>query len=196
MTGVRAAALLAALAGCVPAAGHPSRVVKREELRIDRDRLAIDVRYEISEPRFAADLRERFDRDADGSLSAEERAAAAEYARGLATADLRVRWDGEVLEGSCVLAAAGGLERPLPSAYPISFAWRLEYRLPPATRPAHRLEVADGESRWRSDVDCRVLLGPGVAEVGAERPAGRLRSFVFRPGGGSLKILLSTLAGS
>jgi hypothetical protein len=188
----RVAALLVVVLGSAPAGGHTSRVVKRETLRVEPGRLALEVGYEISERAFAADLRERFDRDASGTLSTEERRAAAEYARELATADLEVRWDGALLEPSCALEAASGLERPLPSAYPISFVWRLEYR-PPASPPgAHRLELADREPRWRSDVLCRVRLGAGVAGAGADRAGGRDRSFVFRAGRGSLKILVST----
>jgi len=149
-----------------------------------QDRVVLRLAYQVSEPQFTADLRERFDRDADGILSGAERTGLEQYVGFLARQDLRVEWDGHLLEPNVSLEAASGLERALPSAYPIRFAWRLEYRF--AGRPGpHVLRVEDREARWNSDFACRLLPGRGVE---ASAPA---RSFAFPHGRGSFRIEVS-----
>jgi hypothetical protein len=153
--------------------GHSSRGVKAEEMTVFPDRIVLRVSYRVSEPRFTADLRERFDRDADGALGAAERAALEGYVRRLALEDLRVRLDGRELVPSIVLEAASGLERAVPSAYPLDFSWKLEFRL----AAGNVIELADREARWNTPFQCRVVERPGA-----------IRVFDFPGGSGSFRI--------
>jgi hypothetical protein len=172
---------IAALLLCVPVArGHPARAVKAEEMAVLADRVVLRVSYHISEPRFTTDLRERFDADADGALSAAERRALRDYVRMLALEDLRLLLDGNELRPGVELEAAGGLERALPSAYPLDFAWKLEFRLPPSGAETRVLELQDREARWNSPFRCRVVIGS----------AGEARFFDFPAGRGSFRIRL------
>jgi hypothetical protein len=175
------------------AGAHSSRVVKQGEVTVFADRIVLRLAYQVSEPRFAADLRERFDRDADGTLSAGECVALERYARHLAHEDLRVEWDGRVLEPEVSLDATGGLERLLPSAYPIQLAWTLVYR-PGAGPGPHVLRLEDRELRWNSDFEYRLRLAPGVECLG-DAAAGRGGSFAFAHGKGSFRIKVSTGTG-
>jgi hypothetical protein len=152
--------------------GHPSRSVKALEMTLLADRVVLRVSYRVSEPRFTADLRERFDRDADGALSTDERAALEAYVRMLALEDLHLRLDGRELVPDVVLEAASGLERALPSAYPLDFSWKLEYRLP----AGRVIELSDREARWNTPFRCRVAA------------AGAVRVFDFPGGSGSFRI--------
>ena len=166
---------------CLPASeAHPSRAVKAEELTVLGDRVVLRVSYHISEPRFTSDLRERFDADADGALSAAERAALQDYVRMLALEDLRLLLDGNEQRPEVELEATGGLERALPSAYPLDFAWKLEFRLPPSGAGTRVLELEDREARWNSPFRCRVVIGS----------AGEARFFDFPAGRGSFRIRL------
>jgi len=158
---------------CAQVEGHPSRSVKALEMTVLADRIVLRVSYRVSEPRFTADLRERFDRDADGALGAAERAALETYVRRLALEDLRVRLDGRELVPSIALEAASGLERALPSAYPLDFSWKLEFRL----AAGNVIELADREARWNTPFQCRVVERPGAVRV-----------FDFPRGSGSFRI--------
>ena len=95
--------------------------------------MVLILRYEISEPRFSADLRERFDTDGDRKLVSREQDSLEEYVRMLATEDLHLRWNGVELSPSAKLKSSSGLDRELPSAYPLVFYWRLEF---PVDQPA------------------------------------------------------------
>jgi hypothetical protein len=189
MSHVRRAARLALqvlLASAPLLWAHPSRRVKAEEMQLFADRIVLFVRYEVSEPRFATDLRERFDSDADRRLSGAERDALAEYVLRLATEDLRVSWDGETLEREPKLGATSGLDRDLPSAYPVVLYWQIDFLLPPgAGQNLHALELSDREARWESDFSCTVRFAPEVAGEGAPQ------TFGFRHGSGSFRIPVS-----
>ena len=208
---ILAASLAAALAPCVQA--HPSRQVKAAELHVFGDRLVLFLRYEISEPRFATDLRARFDGDADRRLSTDERARLAAYVETLATEDLRVVWDGARLDGEARLRATSGLDRDLPSAYPVVLYWQIDFLLPASTElrfdplaaqegaaaaagaagRRHELELSDREARWESDFSCTVRFAPGVdvEEDASEPDPGRFRTFGFQHGSGSLRMSVS-----
>src|SRR5437867_10705344 len=126
----------------------------------------------------------------------------------LAMEDLALEWDGVVLTGDAILKATSGLDRALPSAYPMTFYWQVDFPLPERNKledarttkagfqgglPAHELEFQDSEGRWNSAFSCRLRMAPGVA--GALLDAGSAaedpqypRTFEFPAGRGSIKV--------
>src|SRR5262244_2256932 len=104
------ACIIALLVSVAALRGHPSKTVKREWIQIGRDRVVIVLRYEISEPRFTADLRERFDIDGDRKLASKEQNSLEEYARMLATEDLHLRWNDLELSHTMELKSSSGLD--------------------------------------------------------------------------------------
>jgi hypothetical protein len=165
--------------------GHPSKSVKREWIHIGKDSVLLILRYEISEPRFSADLRERFDTNGDRMLVSGEQDSLEQYARMLATQDLHLRLDGAELSPTVILKSSSGVDRELPSAYPLVFHWRLEF--PVSTgRPKGELVFEDQEARWHSSFTCEIHLAPGVKTATA-LPG----SFEFAQGRGFFRVLFA-----
>jgi hypothetical protein len=175
--------IIALLVTAAGVRGHPSKSVKREWIHIGNDKVVLLLRYEISEPRFSADLRERFDTTGDRKLASGEQDSLEEYARMLATEDLHLRLDGAELSRTTTLKSTSGLDRELPSAYPLVFYWQLEF--PVSTRdPKGELVFEDQEARWHSSFTCEIQLAPGVKTATA-LPG----SFEFPEGRGSFRIV-------
>jgi hypothetical protein len=181
-----------ALTGSVE--GHSSRKVKWEEMHVFGDRAVLFLRYDLSEPRFISDLRERFDFDATRSLNPDERNSLVEYVRMLATQDMHLRWDGQEISPVMTLKATSGLDRGLPSAYPIILYWQLDFLFPAAADTfgetvRHEISFEDREARWHSPFTCSVRLVPRVEESvskGKQQP----RSFEFPSGSGSFRLTI------
>jgi hypothetical protein len=177
--------IIALLATAAIVRGHPSKSVKREWIHIGKDSVVLILRYEISEPRFSADLRERFDTNGDRMLVSGEQDSLEQYARMLATQDLRLRLDGAELSPTVILKSSSGLDRELPSAYPLVFHWRLEF--PVSTSPPKgELVFEDQEARWHSSFTCEIHLAPGVKTATA-LPG----SFEFAQGRGFFRVLFA-----
>jgi hypothetical protein len=173
--------IIALLVTATGVRGHPSKSVKREWIRIGNDKVVLLLRYEISEPHFSADLRERFDTNGDRRLVSEEQDSLEHYARMLATQDLHLRLDGAELSPTVILKSSNGLDRELPSAYPLVFYWQLEF--PVSTSPVKgELVFEDQEARWHSSFTCEIQLAPGVKTATA-LPG----SFEFPEGRGSFR---------
>jgi hypothetical protein len=165
--------------------GHPSKSVKREWIHIGKDSVVLFLRYEISEPRFAADLRERFDTNGDRTLVSGEQDSLEQYARMLATEDLHLRLDGAELSQTATLKFSSGLDRELPSAYPLVFYWQLEFPVSTSI-PKGELVFEDQEARWHSSFTCEVQLAPGMKTATA-LPG----SFEFAQGRGFFRIVFA-----
>jgi hypothetical protein len=165
--------------------GHPSKSVKREWIHIGNDSVVLILRYEISEPRFSADVRERFDTNGDRMLVSGEQDSLEQYARMLATQDLRLRLDGAELSPTVILKSSSGLDRELPSAYPLVFHWRLEFSVS-TSPPKGELVFEDQEARWHSSFTCEIHLAPGVKTATA-LPG----SFEFAQGRGFFRVLFA-----
>lgn len=186
------------------AVSHPSPRVKQEELHVFRDRAVLFLLYEISEPRFASELRERFDADANRRFSTAETEEIARYLEAQATSDLCLYLDGEPLEADVKLRATHGLDRTLPSAYPITMYWQIDFLFPEESGTRDKLHEAiaaesptrvcelrfeDSETRWNRPFRCRVRLAPGVEEVDAKSTPSP-RNFTWEGGKGSFRMSL------
>ena len=175
--------IISLLVSLAAALGHPSKTVKRERIEIGKDQVVLILRYEVSEPRFSSDLRERFDTDGDRKLALKEQASLEDYVRMLATEDLHLRWNGVELPHSAELKSSSGTDRELPSAYPLVFYWRLEF--PVASFAKGELVFEDREARWHTSFTCDIDLAPGIrAEPAAPG------SFIFTEGRGFFRILV------
>ena len=175
--------IISLLVSLAAALGHPSKTVKRERIEIGKDQVVLILRYEVSEPRFSSDLRERFDTDGDRKLALKEQASLEDYVRMLATEDLHLRWKGVELPHSAELKSSSGMDRELPSAYPLVFHWQLEF--PVASFAKGELVFEDREARWHTSFTCDIDLAPGIRAEPAV-PA----SFVFTEGRGFFRILV------
>jgi hypothetical protein len=175
--------IISLLISLVAAFGHSSKTVKRERIEIGKNQVFLTLRYEVSEPRFTSDLRERFDIDGDRKLSLKEQASLEDYVRLLATEDLHLRWNGVELSHSGALKTSSGMDRELPSAYPLVFYWRLEF--PFAGAPNGELVFEDREARWHSSFTCDIDLAPGIKTE--PRAPG---SLVFAEGRGFFRIVV------
>src|SRR5262245_13381076 len=177
--------IIALLVTTATVRGHPSKSVKREWIHINNDSVVLFLRYEISEPRFSADLRERFDTNGDRTLASGEQDSLEQYARMLATEDLHLRLNGAELSHTTTLKSSSGLDRELPSAYPLVFYWQLEF--PVSTRaPKGELMFEDQEARWHTSFTCEVQLAPGMKTATA-LPG----SFEFAQGRGFFRIVFA-----
>ena len=179
------------------AEGHSSRQVKWEEMHIFGDRVVLFLRYDLSEPRFISDLRERFDFDARRSLDADERNSLVEYVQMLAAQDIHLRFDGQEISPVMTLKATSGLDRELPSAYPIILYWQLDFLFPAGAEfgasseiaTSHVISFEDKEARWNSPFTCMVRFAPGIEESGLKSRQ-KPRSFEFPGGKGSFRLTI------
>lgn len=194
MRAAAAGSLLATLVLSVAAEAHLSRQVRRVEAQLFGDRMVIFLRYELSEPRFCSDLRERFDQDGDRTLSGAEQESAVAYLQAEATRDLHVALDGRVLEPASALRASSGLDRPLPSSFPIVLRWQLDCPFPEgALREGnvHLLDLKDTEARWNSKFSWTLLPAPGIHYADSRADGGAKispRNLEFPEGRGSFRI--------
>jgi len=148
--------------GVLPAVGHISNRAKEIEIHFYRDRISMIMSYEISAIPFASDLRERFDLDANGMMADDERRSLEDYVKGIALEDLRLVWEGETLSPEVVPLRSYGLTQRLPSAFPMAFRWRLDYRYPHAAAGTRQVKVEDSEPRWNTAIRCSIHLHDGI----------------------------------
>lgn len=110
-----AAAVVAALAA--PARAHESRSPLAVAVELSRGRVTAVVRYTVDVGQEARELREKFDRDADGALDAGERAALGAW-----LAEQAVRPVGLTLGGRTLALTAETLALEIPDGASASLA--------------------------------------------------------------------------
>ena len=152
---------------------HHLSAPKVDLLAVSQKEIRIAVDYSV-DPAKAADMRELFDRDRDGTLAGDERKTAEAWLRVSATHFLGIKVDGKSLALGEVAAEFRGLDAGgVPSAMfvltgPVSLG-----------KGAHRLELSDRHKDATIAVPVSVSfargltseLGEGTLSVGAQTPS-------------------------
>lgn len=137
---------------------HRTPWAKVTALTLTDSELHARIDYSITDPQWALDLRERFDRDIDRTLSIEEQARLKEYLVQQALRPLRVALNGAALSFTPESVTASGLEERLPSSYPITVAIVLQASKLKILSQSNTIGVSDCDVRVQRESLCRVMF--------------------------------------
>lgn len=165
---MRALLFLAGLLAATAAQAHHLAAPKVDLVAVSQKEIRIAVDYSV-EPAKAADVRDLFDRDRDGKLAGDERAAAESWLRAAATHFLRIRVDGAAAPWGEIAAEFRGLDdRGVPGVLvvvsaPVSLG-----------KGDHRLELTDRHKDASLAVPVRVTFARGLTLADTTAPDGPL----------------------